>query len=610
MSGIVALFQRNGAPVDLALLHSMNEAQRFRGPDGEETWHEGPVGLGHTLHKTTLEAEREVSPTNLDGRLFITADARIDARDELCEQLRGRGIHVRTDLPDPELLLHAYDAWGEDFLQHVLGDFSFALWDAPNHKLVCAVDQLGVKPLFYADRGGLFAASNSLECVRKHPQVRSELNEIAVGDFLLFGCYQTRDITIYQDIARIPPGHYLVVESGGVRLQQYFSLPEPKEVQFAKQSDVIEQFQELLGKAVRDRLRTPRVAVYMSGGVDSPLVALTAKRELAKAFGEYEIGAFTLGYDWLIPDQERYYAGLVGKCLGIPVDFQALDDADPFDHRHAPSTQPVSPRAWELWRAQRARIGQHFCVTLTGFDGDALLLSSPHLHWAERLRQGRLGSLIGDLSWYIRNQRALPPLGIRTRIARMKQRRSQPAHPSWLREDFSVRTSLATRWECFYLREAPLRSRERSPANFGVPAWGDLFDDCDAARFRVPLEIRHPLTDLRLLRFAFGLAAVPWCVNKHLLRSGLSGLPTAVCTRAKAPLRTDPVLRRFERDRVKNWSSAWRVSALGAFVDATAVARALAGPPPPSREVYPLLRAAELGHWLHIQACSTLAYQD
>src|SRR5207247_3148792 len=98
----------------------MTARQRFRGPDGEAIWHVGSVGLGHALHRTTVEAEREVSPARLGDRLFITADARVDARDELCARLRDHGRDLRTDTPDPELLLHAYDAWGEGCFEYLL----------------------------------------------------------------------------------------------------------------------------------------------------------------------------------------------------------------------------------------------------------------------------------------------------------------------------------------------------------------------------------------------------------------------------------------------------------------------------------------------------------
>src|SRR6266404_6002876 len=87
VSGLVALFAHGGAPVDAPLLQRMTARQRFRGPDGEAIWHGGSVGLGHALHRTTVEAEREVSPASLGNRLFITADARVDARDELCARL-------------------------------------------------------------------------------------------------------------------------------------------------------------------------------------------------------------------------------------------------------------------------------------------------------------------------------------------------------------------------------------------------------------------------------------------------------------------------------------------------------------------------------------------
>ncbi|MBK6799486.1 MAG: hypothetical protein IPG76_22615 [Acidobacteria bacterium] len=110
-------------------------------------WIDGQVGFVSHHHFTTLEAEREEKqPYSLDGKVRITADARIDGRDELILKLESRESIKLSDPTDPELILRAYLAWGESCLDHLIGDFSFAIWDGHNHKLFCARDHFGVKP--------------------------------------------------------------------------------------------------------------------------------------------------------------------------------------------------------------------------------------------------------------------------------------------------------------------------------------------------------------------------------------------------------------------------------------------------------------------------------
>src|SRR4051812_23165772 len=127
MSGVVGLVMLDGAPADAALLARLTACQRFRGPDGEGVWSEGPVGLGHTLLRTLEDVPDGRLPATLGGDLWITADARVDDRPGLRAELERLGRPCPADTPDAHLLLHAYAAWGEECLTHVLGDFTFAI---------------------------------------------------------------------------------------------------------------------------------------------------------------------------------------------------------------------------------------------------------------------------------------------------------------------------------------------------------------------------------------------------------------------------------------------------------------------------------------------------
>ena len=191
------------------------------------------MGLGHTMLRTTHEAQFERQPASLDGRLCITADARIDCREELEKKLeqQGRGAAGRT-VTDSDLILHAYAAWGAECVQHLRGDFAFAIWDARKKLLFCARDHFGVKPFYYSELGELFLFSNTLDCLRQHPGVSAELNDAAIGDFLLFGLNCDVATTTFRDIRRLPAAHAMTISSEGLRIQRYWSAPTEGRIRY------------------------------------------------------------------------------------------------------------------------------------------------------------------------------------------------------------------------------------------------------------------------------------------------------------------------------------------------------------------------------------------
>jgi hypothetical protein len=247
---------------------------------------------------------------------------------------------------------------------------------------------------------------------------------------------------------------------------------------------------------------------------------------------------------------------------------------------------------------QLSRLDGRFTTVLTGYDGDALLGSATRLHWRERLSEGRLGTLARDLLWYLRTVRALPPIGVRTFLARARRDDGEPQRPSWLRDTFWRRAGLAQR-RASSLR-APDVTRSREPARwmFTGPAWGLMFDSFDPGCLGQAIDVRHPLTDLRLIRFTFGLPAVPWCVDKHLLRRCLDGLPRAVLTRNKTPLAVDFDAEMFRTFDPRASHVRWQSGRMAPFLDVASMQSALdesAGRAAPS---WQLIRAICLGAWL------------
>src|SRR5690349_10449460 len=121
MSGIVGIVNFDGAPIDRHLLNRLTNSLSFRGPDAQATWIDGHVGFGHTLLRTTCDAETDKQPLTLDGKIWLTADARIDGR--------------RATSNDAALILQAYETWKTDCVKHLIGDFAFAIWDSTLQRL-------------------------------------------------------------------------------------------------------------------------------------------------------------------------------------------------------------------------------------------------------------------------------------------------------------------------------------------------------------------------------------------------------------------------------------------------------------------------------------------
>src|SRR5687768_323721 len=190
MSGIFGIVNFDGAPIDRDLLARLTESMTFRGPDAQQILSDGHAGFGHTLLRTTWEAETEKQPITFDSKVWLTADARLDGRAELMQKLGKTTGASESTHNDAELILLAYHAWKEECINHLIGDFAFAIWDTNARRLFCARDHFGVKPFYYAHTGNSFIFSNTLNTLRLHPSVSDELHEPAIADYLVFGLNQ------------------------------------------------------------------------------------------------------------------------------------------------------------------------------------------------------------------------------------------------------------------------------------------------------------------------------------------------------------------------------------------------------------------------------------
>lgn len=555
MSGIVGLIHLDGTPVDRQLLEEMTAFLRFRGPDAQDIRAEGCVGFAHTLLKTTFESEREHQPCSLDGQVWITADARIDGQADLIEQLRTNGRTGLDAATDAELILHAYHAWSENCLQHLIGDFSFAIWDGPQQKLFCARDHFGVKPFFHALVGHVLVFSNTLDCIRKHPAVSDTLSDLWIADFLLFERSLEPTATVYADIQRLPPSHSLTWSAAeGRGIKRYWSLPTDLGIRHRPAGDYVEHFRMLLEQAVADRLRTDRVGVEMSGGMDSTAVAAVANELLSRQGRPFELHAHTVVYDRLIPDQERRYAGKAAEKLGIPIHYLVADDYTLYERCDDPEMH--QPEPWHnpelaLHADFKKQAAAYSRVVLTGWDGDALLQEAPLTYLRALFYRRQYGRLVLEAARLCLTRPGQVAHGL---WKRLRSRTPAPtmdsqAYPTWISPELEERLDLRQRWDRYH-RTAGISHPLRPYAylSYGnVLHLPHFFDSQDAGLTGQALEYRHPLFDLRLVEYCLSLPPLPWCIRKEILRTAMQGaLPLSVLRRPKSPLAGLPYVERLQ----------------------------------------------------------------
>ena len=605
MSGFVCIMHGDNAPVDRALLLSLTNFLSFRGPDARGMWSDGPIGMGHTLLRTTYESKGERQPANAEERYWVVADARLDAREELIAKLQCAERNVCSDAPDCDLILHAYASWGRTCVDRLRGDFSFALWDAANRQLFCARDHFGVNPFYFAQLGKTFLCSNTLNCIRQHPAVSTRLNDLAIADFLLFDMVREPGATSFADIQRLPPACLLLCEAGSISVRPYWTLPVSAPVRHTRLGDCVEQFRELLDRAVADRVRVSKVGVLMSGGLDSPTIAASAQRKLSGNGAAGGLSAYTDVFESLIPHEERHYAALVAEALNIPIEFHVSDDVrlrDCLNHQDYCWPEPVHSPASDGGLCQLRRAAARSTVVLTGFGGDPALSCLLSVHFRQLLTTRRFGCALADAMRYLTTEGRLSRLYFRTRWNKWFRRKNQtPCYPEWLSQDLEKRLSLRERWEASTRASVgDGASRRTAYEAMTDPLWANLFEGFDPGVTGIPLEVCHPFFDLRLVSFLLALPALPWCSDKELLREAARGiLPDAVRLRRKSPLPADPLVALLQR-RESAWVDSFEaVPALGRYVERRHIPKVFGEKD--SWAAWTHLRPLSLNFWLRSQ---------
>ncbi|MBN8279086.1 MAG: amidotransferase 1, exosortase A system-associated [Gammaproteobacteria bacterium] len=272
IAGIIDLGNRT--PVNEALLRAMNDRLSHRGPDGSGVHLEPGIGLAHRRLSIVDLAAGHQPMYNEDNSVCIVFNGEIYNFQGLAEELAGLGHRFRTHC-DTEVIIHAWEQWGPGCLARFNGMFAFALWDRNRQQAFIARDRLGVKPLFHATlASGQLLFASELKSLLLHPDLPRRLLPRAVEDYLTFG-YVPEPDTIYSDVRKLEPGHYMVVDGNGNQsIRQYWDLDTGRfGAHQPTEADAREELMQHLTDAVRRRLLAEvPLGAFLSGGVDSSAV--------------------------------------------------------------------------------------------------------------------------------------------------------------------------------------------------------------------------------------------------------------------------------------------------------------------------------------------------
>jgi len=561
MCAIAGLFDLyHPSEIDAALLQRMTELQAHRGPDGAGTHREPGVGLGHRRLSIIDIGGGRQPLFNEDHSVAVVYNGEIYNFPALMRELQQFGHSFRTHC-DTEVIVHAWEQWGERCVEHFRGMYAFALWDRKQRSLFLARDRLGVKPLHYAvlDNGQLIFASE-MKGLLAHHALRRELDPLAVEEYFAYG-YIAEPRTVFRQIRKLEPGHTLLLRQGSAPGQprRYWDVPFAP-VPVISPEHAADELIARLREAVRIRMvaEVP-LGAFLSGGVDSSAVVALMAQESPAPVNTCSIAFDNAQFD------ESPYAQLVADRYKTRHHSQQVAQHDPetsdlidllaglYDEPFADSSALPTYRVCQLAR-------QRVTVALSGDGGDENLAGYRRYRW--HLHEERL--------------RAMLPLGVRKPVfgalGRLYPKADWAPRPLRAKTTFEAlgRDSVAAYFHGVSIMSDQMRARlftprqqrdlggyravdvlRRHAANcpaddalsqvqyLDLKAYlpGDILTKVDRASMAHGLEVRVPLLDHQLVEWISGLPPslkLRRGVGKYLFKKGLEPyLPAELLYRDK-----------------------------------------------------------------------------
>ena len=352
----------------------MTDRLRHRGPDSEGVHIDGGFALG-IRRLSIIDHRTGAQPVaNETGTVWAALNGEIYNHRELRAELEAHGHRFRTR-GDTEVLVHAWEQWGEQSVQRLDGMFAYAVWDAERRRLFLARDRMGEKPLYYAATPSAFVFGSELRALLEHPAVPAELDLDALSAYLAFE-YVPDPLSMLAGVAKLPPGHTLTVTAGEPpHIARYWDIRFAADRSIGK-AEWCERIVAQLAASVRRRLVADvPVGFFLSGGVDSSAVlALAARQGHGGRLETFSLGFSEPGYD------ERPYARAVAERFGAThheVVFDAVEACSLLEKGGDLFDEPLVDGSYLPTYALSRLAREHVTVTLGGDGGDELFCGYP-----------------------------------------------------------------------------------------------------------------------------------------------------------------------------------------------------------------------------------------
>jgi len=524
MCGICGVVQL-GAPPEVDVVAAMARTLDHRGPDGDGSYDNAAgVALGFRRLAIIDLSDAGGQPfTSDDGAVRLMHNGEIYNYVELRRELEARG-HVFRSATDTEVVLRAYEEWGDTCVQRFNGMWAIALWDGRRRRLFCSRDRFGIKPFYYSFEGGRLAFASEPKAFRADPRTPLEPSPRAIRDYLEQGYADHTEETFFTRVKRLPAAHNLVLDESGIRIERYWTL----EAGEPSAGDAAEAVREAFLDALRVHLRSDvPVGTCLSGGIDSSAIVvgvdhlLTREHRTAAAVGECQ-RTFTAYFDDAGFDERPYARAVVERTrvephwitLGEDEVVELLPRIVESQDEPTGSTSVVAQ--WAVLRAARER---GLTVMLDGQGADEIFAGyhayfSPF--YADLLTSGRVGTLVRELRAYRSVHGASP-----VRLAEMVARRFVPDRVRWRARGRTRGGSALVHPElrAGYTPEpngAVFPDRTRRLLHLILTARGlpELLRYEDRNSMAHSLEARVPFLDVRLVELLFSLRA------DELIRNG------------------------------------------------------------------------------------------
>jgi asparagine synthase (glutamine-hydrolysing) len=393
MCGIAGAVNLAGSSIEQSLLRRMTDAIAHRGPDGDGHWHEGPVGLGHRrLAIIDLSDAGRQPMFSADQRYVLTYNGELYNYRELRAELEQLGVRFRSQ-SDSEVLLEALAYWGPQAVARFNGMFAFACWDRRERRLLLARDRYGVKPLYYAQQGGVFYFGSEQKAILAAPGFQRRLDKPALLEYFTFQNIFT-DRTLLEDIHLLPAGHYATLDldqpSRTLVRTRYWDYRFREPDRPASKQEYLEELDRLFRQAVqRQMVSDVELGAYLSGGMDSGSITAVA----AQSFPNLK--SFTCGFD-------------LSSASGIELAFDERVKAEAMSARFKTEHYEMVLKAGDMerclprlaWHLEEPRVGQSYPnyyaaklaskfvkVVLSGGGGDELFGGYPWRYYRAVVNQ-------------------------------------------------------------------------------------------------------------------------------------------------------------------------------------------------------------------------------